>query len=364
MADITSDSLSKKLLEVQRSLGWMDIVLGSITDAVYVTDKNQRLIFANQSFSNLLRVPRVFLLGKNLDDVFSPQLKPDPQMEFLTNPGIPEANSATGANVYKWAQDDQQYIFKISYRIIPTTRQTVYIAKDITEEYELSFIKSNFINIASHQLRTPMTAIMTYAHMLHDGMGGALDTNQKKLTKTIVSSSERMIELINDILLITRIQNGDTNLLAKDGLLIDVLVAVESEQQNKIQKKKLHFVKVYGKGIQKITCNTFVTQEIVSNLIANAVQYTPEDGYISIKVKLQNGQVVIVISDNGIGVPAKDIPTIFDQFSRAHNAFEVFNEGTGLGLYIVKTLIKQAKGTITCDSELNKGTTFKVTFPV
>ncbi len=240
----------------------------------------------------------------------------------------------------------------------------MYIAKDITEEYELSLLKSNFINIASHQLRTPMTAIMMYARMLHDGFGGGLDANQKELTETIVSASERMIKLINDILLITRIQNGETNLLAKDSLLTDVLVAVESEQQNTIQKKRIHFVKVYGKGIQKITCNTFVTQEIVSNLIANALQYTPEDGQVSIKVERQNGQIVIAISDNGIGVPAEDLPTIFDQFSRAHNALEVFNEGTGLGLYIVKTLIKQIKGTITCDSELKKGTTFTVTFPV
>jgi len=364
MADITTNSLTRELLEVQRTLGWMDIVLGSITDAVYVTDKNNRLIFANQFFSNLLGIPRVFLLGKKLDDVFSPQIKANPQMEFLTNPGIPEADNATGTKVYKWVKNDQQYIFKISCRNIHTTAQTLYIAKDITDEYELSLLKSNFMNIASHQLRTPMTAIMTYAHMLHDGFGGALEPNQKKLTKIIISSSERMTKLINDILLITRIQNGATGLLAKDGLLTDVLAAVEAEHQNTIQKKRMNFVKVCGKGVKKITCNTFVTQEIVSNLIANALQYTPEDGQVSIKVKLQNGQVVIAVSDNGIGVPAKDLPTIFDQFSRAPNALEVFNEGTGLGLYVVKTLVNQTKGTITCDSELNKGTTFKVTFPV
>ncbi len=364
MAGISSDPLSRELLEVQRTLGWMDIVLGNITDAVYVTDKNQRLVFANQFFSDLLGVPRIFLLGKNLDDMFSPKLKSDPQKEFIASPVMPEADNVTGAHVYKWVQDDRQYIFKIYCRIIHTTSQTLYIAKDITEEYEQSLLMSNFINIASHQLRTPMTAIMTYAHLLHDGFRGALEPSQKELTKIIISSSERMIKLINDILLITRIQNGETSLLAKDGLLTDVLVTVETEQQNTIQKKRMHFVKVCGKGVNKITCNTFVTQEIVSNLIANALQYTPEDGRISIKVKLQKSQVVIDVSDNGIGVPAKDLPTIFDQFSRADNALEVFNEGTGLGLYVVKTLVNQIKGTITCDSELNKGTTFKVTFPV
>lgn len=364
MFDITSSSLSMKLLEVQRALGWMDIVLGNITDAVYVTDKDNVLIFANQSFSNLLKTPRVFLLGKKLDEVFTPQIKLDPQQEFLGSSVKSEPEDTTDTNIYKWIQDKQKYIFKISCRSIHTTCQTLYIAKDITDEYELSLLKSNFMNIASHQLRTPMTAIMTYAHMLHDGFGGALDPNQKKLTKTIISSSERMTKLINDILLITRIQNGETGLLVKDGLLIDILAAVEAEQLNFIQKKRMHFVKVYAKNIQKVTCNTFVTQEIVSNLLANALQYTPQDGDITVNVKLLHNQVIISVSDNGMGIPAKDLPTIFDQFSRAHNALEAFNEGTGLGLYVVKTLVKQIKGTITCTSKLNVGTSFKVTFPV
>lgn len=364
MADKTSNSLAGKLLEVQRSLGWMDIVLGSITDAVYVTDKDKRLIFANQAFSNLLKVPRVFLLGSSLSDVFSPKLKKDPQTEFLSNPGLPDVDNTSGVNVYEWVQEDQLCIFKISYRTIPTTCQTLYIATDITDEYELSVIKSNFINIASHQLRTPMTAIMTYSNMLHDGIGGGLKPVQKNLTKTIISSSERMIKLINDILLITRIQNGDPSLLQKDGLLWDVMMAVESDLHNKILIKRIRFKKVYAKSIRKTACNTFVTQEIVSNLMANAVQYTPEDGSITAEVDLQDSQVIITITDKGIGIPAKDLPTIFDQFSRAPNALEVFSEGTGLGLYVVRTLIKQINGTIICNSKLNKGTTFKVTFPV
>lgn len=363
MADKSSDSLANKLLEVQRSLGWMDIVLGSITDAVYVTDKNKRLIFANQFLSDLVGTPRVFMLGERLKDVFSPKLKKDPQREFLTVPDVSKDDTAGGVNIYEYVKDDRLYIFKISFRIIPTTRQTVYIAKDITDEYELSIVKSTFIDIASHQLRTPMTAIMTYAHMLYDGIGGTQEPGQQKLTKTIINTSERMIKLINDILVVTRIQNGETNLLAKDGFLTDVLKAVESEHQNKIRKKKLQFISAYNNGIEKLKCNTFVTQEIISNLLSNAVQYTPEGGKVTITVEFQNGHVMIIVSDNGIGVPSEDLPTIFDQFSRAQNALEVFSEGTGLGLYVVKTMIKQIEGTITCQSKLNKGTSFTVTFP-
>lgn len=358
MSDKTDSSVSKKLLEIQRTLGWMDLVLGNITDAVYVTDKNGIILFANQFFSNLLTVPRVFLLGQELQDVFRCQIKKDSQQEFLC-----ETDNFSGSGVYKWTKDTREYIFKISHRIIPTTSQAVYIAKDITAEHELSVIKSNFINIASHQLRTPMTTIMTNAHMLNDGLGGTLDGLSKKLTEGIIKSSERMIRLINDILLITRIQNGETSLLARNGSLISVLDTVESEIEVSLRKKKLHFSKAYDPCINIVDCNTFIVHEIISNLMTNAIQYTPENGRISLSVEKSGDQVAITVTDNGIGIPKKDIPIVFDQFSRAPNAMEAFNEGTGLGLYVVKFLLTQIAGTIDCKSTLGAGTTFRVLFP-
>lgn len=359
MSDQIERSESREFLEIQRTLGWMDLVLGNITDAVYVTDKNGIILFANQFFSNLLSVPRVFLLGQELKKVFQCQIKEDSQQEFLS-----KDDNFSGSGVYKWSKDSQPYIFKISHRIIPTTSQSVYIAKDITAEHELSVMKSNFINIASHQLRTPMTTIMTNAHMLNDGLGGSLDGLSKKLTKGIIKSSERMIRLINDILLITRIQYGETGLLARNGSLNSVLETVESEIEVSLRKKKLHFSKVYDSGINNVDCNTFIVHEIVSNLMTNAIQYTPEDGWISINIEKLNDQIVLSVADSGIGIPEKDLPTVFDQFSRAPNAMEVFNEGTGLGLYVVKFLLTQIAGTIDCSSQLGVGTTFRVLFPI
>lgn len=364
MPDKSNDSLTAELLEVQRTLGWMDVVLGNITDAVYVIDNDARLLFANQFFSDLVDQPRVFLLGQKLSDAFQPSLKKDPQKEFLVDLGAGEDIKASGANVYEWVKDGKPYIFKISYRLIPTTDQTVYIAKDITAEYEISLMKSNFINIASHQLRTPMTAIMTYAHMLHDGMAGDLDEPQKKFAKTIITSSERMISMINDILLITRIQNGETNLLVKDSHLADVISSVEAEIKPRLEQKKLRLAIACNPEVGVITCNKFITSEIVSNLLINAVQYTSRGGSISINVNVQSNQVEISVTDSGIGIPEEDLSIIFDQFTRAKNAMEVFNEGTGLGLYLVKILLTHIKGNIFCKSKLNKGSTFMVSFPI
>lgn len=342
----------------------MDLVIGNITDGVYVTDSSAKLIFVNQFFADLIGKPRVFLLGEPLDAVFPVQEMKNPQQEFLGDTNMRSLANEEDTGIYQLITGDRVSIFKISCRFIETLDQKVYIAKDITHEHEQSLLKTNFVNIASHQLRTPMSAIMTYSHMLHDGFGGDLNESQKKLASTVISSSERMIMLINDILLITRIENGDAELIAKDSTLGEVFRSLESELRPKIKSLNIDFNQKFDAKIDKADCNKFVMHEIISNLLTNAIQYTPANGRISLTAKIKNSKAIIIIKDSGIGIPADEIPKIYNQFSRAHNAFELFNEGTGLGLYVVKMLIGHINGDISCQSTVNIGTTFKVSVPV
>ncbi len=173
-----------------------------------------------------------------------------------------------------------------------------------------------------------------------------------------------MISLINDILLISRVQNGEEDLQDKNSTLIDVLKSIETELKPKLNDKHLHFETSYSAGVNDVQCNKFLIREILSNLLTNSIQYTPKNGVISMKVITTKNEVKISISDSGIGIPKDYISEMYRQFSRAQNAFEVFNEGTGLGLYIVKIMIDQISGTIDCTSEVNKGSNFDVVFPV
>lgn len=357
-------SLARELLAVHRTLGWMDLVIGNITDAVYVTDKEENLVFVNQIFSDLLEVPRVFLLGKKLSKVFKIQLKEELSQDLLPKNKKPVGTEDSVTNIYTWSVQGKELIYKVSSRYIETIRQTVYIATDITNEYEVSVMKSNFINIASHQLRTPMTAIMLYANMLKDGYGGSIDTVQRGLVDTIVHSSERMISLINDILLISRIQNGEENLTLKDSTLGESINSVTSEIDPGVKDKEQHLIIDVPKNIIDISCNDFIIHEILINLLSNAIQYTPKKGTITLKLYLHDGFVKMEVSDTGIGIPEDYIPQMYQQFSRAQNAFSVFNEGTGLGLYVVKMFVEQLQGSILCDSKIGYGTTFTVSFPV
>lgn len=339
----------------------MDLVIGSISDAVFVTDSGERVIFANQYFADLLAVPRVFLYGKCLTDVFDVNLDKKTTDEF----GYSNSHDEVKIGVYSWKTNSGVMVFKISSRTLPTNNQTVYLAQDISQDKELSDMKSSFTNLASHQLRTPMTSIMLQTHMLKDMTNFAEDSQEAVLLTNIIRASERMISLISDILSITRIQNNSAAYSKWSPIEInEQLRALRKELQPSAQEKSIELEFALPKERIKLNSNKAAINEIISNLLVNAIQYTPEHGSVCLRVKKTTSEITFEIQDTGIGIPKEMIPYIFDQFIRADNAFAVHNEGTGLGLYLVRMLTLQLGGTIACESELHKGTRFTIRLPV
>ncbi len=252
-------NIAGKLLEVQQTLGWMDLVIGNISDAVYVTNGEGIIVFANQFFANVVGVQRVFLLGEKLDDVFPAVLKDVPISEYVTPDDLSLLPGNKHSGIYEWTNtNNRQYIFRISSRLLGTTNQTVYLAQNITREYQMSKMKSSFIDLASHQLRTPMTAIMTYANMLHDGFGGELTADQQKLSGTILQSSERMIKLVNDLLAITRLQNNTSGRDYTYTTVGQLFQKLNTELGHRMQAKKLRFSCVAIPTTQELQVNESV----------------------------------------------------------------------------------------------------------
>ncbi|HSH55987.1 MAG TPA: PAS domain-containing sensor histidine kinase [Candidatus Limnocylindrales bacterium] len=358
-----NQSLAGELLEVQRTLGWMDLVIGSIGDAVYVTGKDSRLVFANQCFSDLVGTPRIFLLGQGLQEIFVTKPVAKIPIEFKDE-ATATASHGLNTGIYEWRnREGIKHVFRISSQVLKTTDQTVYLAQNITREYELSRMKSNFIDLASHQLRTPMTAVMTYTHMLHDGFGGELTPSQQKLSSTIIEASERMVKLVNDLLTITRAQNNTATIAKTDVLIESVFQEISTEVGPALDAQELQLNVSVDPASLSIASNRHMLHEVFSNLVVNAIQYTPAGGSISLKARLVSDQLCVDVSDTGIGIPEEYLPKLFTQFSRAENATIAYPEGTGLGLYMIKLLLEKLGGTIACSSKLHKGTTFTVTLP-
>ena len=244
------------------------------------------------------------------------------------------------------------------------------IAESAKKAQEANEAKTRFLFNMSHDIRTPMNAIIGYSNLLEDN----LDDKDKALNyiSKIKSSNSVLLSLINYILEMATIEGGKMSLKEENEDLNDLIDNIIDVARPHIQKKNLHFT--YEPHFQqaKIICDKTRFREVILNILINAIKYTPEGGSVYFKVdeyeKQQEDHVTycFTIEDTGIGMKKDYLPHIFEVFSRERTSTESKVSGVGLGLPIVKSIVDMMKGTIHVESELNKGTTFKVdlTFPV
>jgi PAS domain S-box-containing protein len=241
----------------------------------------------------------------------------------------------------------------------------VEVFRDITLEQEVDRMKSEFISLASHQLRTPLSAIKTYSHMLVDGYMGEVNDTQKKSLRTIISAANRMNELISTLLNITRMESGSIAVTPKL-LQVDILCEDVIKELNLLATERdvnLQF-KTVGPRPKTARTDNLILKEVVSNLVSNAIKYTPEGGDVILTVRSRPNELLITVSDTGWGIPKQSQGQIFSKFFRAQNIVKRETTGTGLGLYLVKGLVDALGGKIWFKSSEGTGTTFYVTVPI
>jgi signal transduction histidine kinase len=236
-----------------------------------------------------------------------------------------------------------------------------------SELKELDEAKDEFISIASHQLRTPLTTVKGYASMISEGDFGKLTTKQKEPVSEILDGSERMNRLVGDLLNVSRIQAGKFYI---DTVEIDFeqLVAGEVKQLEQLAKsKKVELVyKPPAKKLAPMMLDQNKTEQAVMNLIDNAIHYSasPGGGHVQVSLEVHGNEVVFLVRDDGIGVPRDKQAKLFTKMFRADNAKEVRPDGTGLGLYLVKRVVEDEGGHVVFASEPGKGSTFGFRLPI
>lgn len=266
---------------------------------------------------------------------------------------------------------DEEFVYHVFVSPIETggvareARGAAFIFEDITEEKLLERSKSEFVAIASHQLRTPLTVIKGNTEMLLDENFGALNADQRDMLTQTATGNERLIRLVNDMLDIGRIER-QTMPLKIERVDLDALTRSIAKDLGSVADEKHVKISVKTEGtIPSVRADELRLRQVIQNLIDNAIRYSkPENGHITITCRLRDRRVETAISDNGIGIPLAEQKKIFQRFYRASNAVKTVGGGTGLGLFIVKSMIEQLGGTISFTSRLNKGTDFLFTLPV
>lgn len=223
--------------------------------------------------------------------------------------------------------------------------------------------KDDFISMASHQLRTPLTSVKGYVSMVLDGDAGKVTELQKKLLTQSFLSSQRMVYLISDLLNVSRLRTGKFEIEPVESKLADVIESEVKQLQETAKGRELALTYKKPEHFPTLMLDENKLRQVIMNFIDNAIYYTPAKGHITINLIDRSDSVEFTVVDDGIGVPKREQHHLFSKFYRAHNAKRARPDGTGLGLFMAKKVIIAQGGAVIFKSQEGKGSTFGFTFP-
>ncbi len=348
-------------------------LLESIGDGIIATDQDGLITLINGSAESMLDKKRSDLIGKSVVESVPVVDNKGKEIPLYRRPevlalstGKPSSNPR-GQTYYYKRKDGSQ--FPVGITVTPFVLGekivgTIVVFRDITIETDIDRTKTEFVSLASHQLRTPLATIRWYAEMLKDESLGKLNEEQKEYLETMYKSNLRMIDLVDALLNVSRLELGTFIIEPKPTDLEEMADSVLEELAVKIQAKSIQIEKEYSPKDLVLNVDPKLTRIIFQNLLSNAVKYTPEKGKVSLSVEKTDKDIQIRVKDTGYGIPKKDQKQIFTKLFRADNVKVKETEGTGLGLYIVQSILETAGGKIWFESEEGKGTTFYVSLPL
>jgi len=241
--------------------------------------------------------------------------------------------------------------------------KTVELEKANAELRELEMAKSRYLRKVAHELRSPIAAVQSSLRVVVDGLTGELPPKAEEMIGRAESRTWALLKLVNDLLTLSRAREVKLLERREPVSLRAVAERVAGLLSARAQGKSVRLQVQFPADLPPIMGDPEAVEQMLTNLTANAIKYTPEGGQVTISGQRSSGGVELHVSDTGIGIPEEDIPNIFNEFFRARNAREYAKEGTGLGLSIVKSIVDGLGGTISVQSTVGKGTTFIVSLP-
>jgi PAS domain S-box-containing protein len=360
--------LRKEQVEASRS----QAILEAVADGVLVTGGDNHISFVNSSITRVLGMDDMQLLGKSLEGFAG--LFGSSSVEWTKT-------------IRRWSEDPGTYHIGDMYAeqlelengrivlvhlapviMINDFLGTVSIFRDITREVEVDRLKSEFVATVSHELRTPMTAIKGYVDILTMGAAGALNENQMHFLDVVRNNIERLNGLVSDLLDVSRIESGRIKLEQGEVNLYDIAEEVVAEvlRRSQDESKPIALSLDASKDLPPVQGDSTRIRQIISNLVNNAFNYTPENGAILVNIRPEDGEVQVDVQDSGIGIKPEDQGRVFERFYRGEHPLVLATPGTGLGLPIVRQLVEMHNGRIWMKSTgvPGEGSIFSFTLPV
>lgn len=363
------EDVEKEKTEVERERDKTNIILHSIGDGVLVVDKNLNIVLFNEVAAQISGFTVAEALGKKYSDILKFIFEKD---ETINDVFIKEAISSGQikemANHTVLIRKDGSRV-PVADSAAPLKDKKgnisgcVVVFRDVTREREIDRAKSEFVSVASHQLRTPLTGIKWFTELL---LKNNLDPTTKDYVQQIAVSNERMVQLVNDLLNVSRIETGrNFEIILQEKDIVPIIKDVINEQLPGALKKHVSLVcdaKAPHELVLKV--DELKIRQVFQNLVSNAIKYSKDNGTIILGCENKGDMVEFYVRDNGIGIPKGQERRIFEKFFRAENALTAHTDGTGLGLYIVKAIAEAHGGRVRFETKEGEGSVFYVSLPL
>ena len=334
-------------------------ILSYMTDGVLATNRRGQITMINDMAKRQLGVESDDALNQNILELL--KIEDEYELRDLITQS-PEMM------IYSQNVNGEYISLRVRFALI--RRESGFISglvavlHDTTEQEKEERERRLFVSNVSHELRTPLTSVKSYLEALDEG--ALYDPVAPDFIKVSLNETNRMMRMVTDLLHLSRIDNATSHLdveLINFTAFITFILNRLDKMRSQDQEKKYELVRDYPITSVWIEIDTDKMTQVIDNILNNAIKYSPDGGKITVSMKTTDDQMILSISDQGLGIPKEDLPKIFDRFYRVDKARSRAQGGTGLGLAIAKEIIKQHNGFIWAKSEYGKGSTFTIVLP-
>ena len=362
----TAGELTAELGRLDRQhsgqLAQLEATLGSLQEAVLIIDSNNYVLLANQAFHAIFPKSGQ-ILGERLEfalrndaflrlveNVRAGRAQPRQEIEFVDAAGSTWVEVTASATAPFHGQSQPSLLF---------------VLHDITRQKRLENVRKEFVANVSHELRTPLSVIKGYVETLVDAHDGMPLADRDRFLKTIQRHAERLNSLLEDLLILSRLESSQPGLVRERVDLGQLLASALEDFRARPAAEGHRFSLAIDPNTPAVLADPLKLGQVLDNLVANALKYTPRGSRIDLGARMSAADTVeIVVRDNGPGIPAEDLPHIFERFYRVEKGRAREKGGTGLGLSIVKHIVQLHGGKVWAESKVGAGTTFFFTLPL
>ena len=334
-------------------------ILSYMTDGVLATNRRGQIIMINDMAKRQLGVERDDALNQNILELLKIEEEYELRDLITQSPEL---------MIYSQNVNGEYISLRVRFALI--RRESGFISglvavlHDTTEQEKEERERRLFVSNVSHELRTPLTSVKSYLEALDEG--ALTEPVAPDFIKVSLDETNRMMRMVTDLLHLSRIDNETSHLdveLINFTAFITFILNRFDKMKSQDEEKKYELVRDYPINSVWIEIDTDKMTQVIDNILNNAIKYSPDGGKITVSMKTTDDQMILSISDQGLGIPKEDLPKIFDRFYRVDKARSRAQGGTGLGLAIAKEIVKQHKGFIWAKSEYGKGSTFTIVLP-